>query len=492
VLVLLLRLYNLDARTIHIDEGMGLRWGQLMHDGLWRYSPYNAHGPIYFFFASFVYGLFGDNVVAGRAGIALVSVFWLSALLWMYWSQLRNPGRLLLLAGLGFSSGMVFFARNFIHEHLLILATVGALFAAEQWIRRRAAWAPATFIVFCVLMYATKETALLTWIAWGAAAVLLLLERKRAVHLLEMNWKSVALGVCAGVVLHMLLFTVFFQNPRAILDSVISLFRWSQRAQAMHVRPFPYFLELLALHEFPLVIGAIVLGCLLTIRKKWAPRLVFFALWTVFIVLEYSVISYKTPWCIPNLILPLGLFVAFAFDALWRVLEQKQKEIWFLLAVVLLLAGAFGAWLDSIDHPDRVGEHEYAYLQSDASLRRFIQTLRDLNTLYDGSKPMQVQRIGNTDELLYVLSKPYTAYDSTEQLRLGLPVYINYFHDDKDTLEKLKASGKNYIRSTYRYLRDWGNVVDLFVEEGLWNRYILEVAHEEILPGENPLYDYSN
>jgi hypothetical protein len=41
------------------------------------------------------------------------------------------------------------------------------------------------------------------------------------------------------------------------------------------------------------------------------------------------------------------------------------------------------------------------------------------------------------------------------------------------------------------YIRDWETLVDLFVEESLWNRYLREVAHEDILPGEHPVYDYS-
>jgi len=491
-LSLFLRFYYLDARTIHIDEGMGLRLGQMMLDGQWRYNPANSHGPIYFFFASAVVRVFGDNLIVARAGTVLVSVAWLLILLWLYWPLLRYPGRLLLAAGLGFSSGMVFFARYFIHEHLFILTTVGALFAAEMWIRHRDRRAPIAFIVLGVLMYATKETALLTWAAWGAAAILLLLEPKRQAPLFSMNWKSVALGLYVGLILHALLFTVFFLDPGALLSSFIGPFQWVQRAQEMHVRPFYYFIRLLVEHEFPLLLGSLVLGWLLSTGKKWTPRLAFFALWAIFITLEYSLIRYKTPWCIPNLILPLGLFVAFAFDALWPTLRTRQKQAWAAVAVILLVLGFARAWRDSITHPDRVRTYDYAYLQSDESFRKFMRTIDELSTLYEGPKPMPLQRIGYTDELLFVIMKPYRPYDSSEPLQPGLPVYVNYLHDDVDTLRMLQESGKNYIRSTYMYLRDQGTIIDLFVEEGLWNRYLTEVAHEEILPGENPLYDYSD
>jgi len=102
---------------------------------------------------------------------------------------------------------------------------------------------------------------------------------------------------------------------------------------------------------------------------------------------------------------------------------------------------------------------------------------------------MPMQRIGQIDELLYILSKPYRAYDTSEGIQLGLPLYINYQHDDKETLSILKQSGKNYIRSTYTYMRDPGIIVDLFVEEDLWNKYITGKG-EKIFPGKNPVYDY--
>ena len=370
--------------------------------------------------------------------------------------------------------------------------TVGALIAAEMWIRHKDYRAPAAFILMCVLMYTTKETALLTWAAWVAASVLLLVNPKNKTHLLKMNWKSVGIGIAVGILLYAMLFTVAFYDPGAFVDSLLGPLRWAERAREYHIRPVHYFPLLLLFREIPLLIGGIGLAFLISKRGKWTPRLQFFALWTVLITLAYSSISYKTPWCIPNLILPLSLFVAFAFDALWKKTKDgaRHNRILAILAVILFSVGTTDTLLSSIVHPDRVRPYDYAYLQSDHSLRRFIKTLEDLNTLHPGEKPMELQRIGNTDELLYVLSKPYMWYDSFDTFRPGLPVYINYMHDDRETLQVLKQSGKNYIRSTYTYMRDWGTLVDLFVEENLWNRYLIEVANESVLPGENPLYDY--
>jgi uncharacterized protein (TIGR03663 family) len=493
VAILLLRFWDIGARTIHIDEGVSFRYGEMLLDGTWRYNPANSHGPVFFYLAAGIVRLFGLDIAAGRAAMAAVSLLWLALLLKLYWPLLRAPGRIVLAAGLGLSSGMVFFARYFIPENLFLLATVGALWAGERWIRSRDPFAPALFVILCGLMYAVKETALLTVTAGGLAAILLMLDERRQAPLMEMNWRSVAQGAVIAVCVHILLFTLFLQDPNGIPNSVLAVVDWSARASAMHVKNFPYFFELLAIHEFPLVLGALALGWQLKRNNLWTPRLAFFALWALLITIAYSLFPYKTPWCIPNMILPLGLFAAFAFDAIWKTLPAWEKDYWIVGALFLLVSGTFVAWQDSVIHPNRVLPLDYAYLQSDQSLERMIQTLKDLNTLYDGRKPMPIQTIGNPDELLTVLAGRYDARDATEPIQPGLPVYINYYHDADDTLNNLNAaSDKHYIRSTYRYIRDNGTVVDLFVEEKLWNKYLTTVAHEAVQPGEQPFYDYSN
>ena len=488
-LIALLRFFSLDARTIHIDEGMALRYAHMMLNGEWRYNPFNSHGPIFFYLGSVIYSLFGDSIVHARAVMSSISIVWLLVLLWGYWPLLKTPGRLLLVAGLGFSSGMTYFARNLILEHIFIFFTVSALLAAELWVQRRDKNAPALFVILCILMYVTKETALLTWAAWFGASVIMLINPKRLSLLTDIPWKSVVIGLVVGLFMYTMLFTLFFDDPGAFVKSILGPFRWYERSQTFHVRPAQYFFNLLWMNEFPLFFGALLLGGLLTARKKWTPRLKFFALWTVFVTTTYSLVQYKTPWLVPNFILPMGLFVAFAFDAL---LQRKEKLRVLLITILTLLlsAGFINAWLDSVGHPDRRKTYDYAYLQSDHNLRRFIQTLEDLNMLYEGDKPMPLQKIGKPDELLYVLTKPYRAYEPHEPFKPNLPVYINYLHSDEKMREMLEPSEKKYIRSFYLYMPDWNVIVDLFVEEKLWNRYLTEVMHEEILPGENPVYEY--
>jgi predicted membrane-bound mannosyltransferase len=111
--VLLIRLPALGARTIHIDEGMGIRASELMVSGEYVYSPYNGHGPTLFYFGALVRNAFGTNIIFFRCITILFMLLSLLILWLLYRKELNNFGKIILLAGFGLSSGMLFFLRLF-------------------------------------------------------------------------------------------------------------------------------------------------------------------------------------------------------------------------------------------------------------------------------------------------------------------------------------------------------------------------------------------
>ena len=63
VIAAFFRLYLLDLRPVHHDEGInGWFADQLMINGFYRYDPSNYHGPLHYYIL-FLFGtLFGHNV----------------------------------------------------------------------------------------------------------------------------------------------------------------------------------------------------------------------------------------------------------------------------------------------------------------------------------------------------------------------------------------------------------------------------------------------
>jgi uncharacterized protein (TIGR03663 family) len=216
------------------------------------------------------------------------------------------------------SPAMVYYSRYYIQEPLLVAFSFLALVSVCRYLRSpRAGWAMVAGISIG-LMAATKET----WvISCGAMAGALALawafagnrderltaagSRRAAVH-----WAGAALSAIAvaGV-----FYSSFFSHPRGIIDALSAYSTYLTRAGGgpSHVHAWHYYLGLLlfsrqdggpAWTEASILVLA--LGGLLAVFARGglpgvARRpLVFLGSYAVLMLVAYSAIPYKTPWCV--------------------------------------------------------------------------------------------------------------------------------------------------------------------------------------------------
>ncbi len=149
-----------------------------------------------------------------------------------------------------------------------------------------------------------------------------------------------------------------------------------------------------------------------------------------------------------NLILPLGLFIAFAGA---KVFQAKK---WWLLIGLLFLVGSYQLVADNFLHPNRALTWDYAYLQSGTDFEHLVLALHSL--------PQPLQIIGLTDELLYVETEDLDR--RFEPFTPGLPVYLNYQHSFQAMLNLLGSDQNNYVHLVYQYFEP-GPVIDLLVRK---------------------------
>ncbi len=484
------RIAALDERTIHIDEGMGLRASELALEGEWKFYPKNGHGPTLFYAGAVVRMIAGDDLVAARGLTVAAGVLMIGLLLFFLRRDLSVAGLATIAAGLGLSSGMTFYHAYFIHESLFLLFTACAYLAGRAWILRRNAFGFLGCAVSLVLMYATKETAVLTAFSWVVSLWCASFFAKRSTKHIAFfpSAPVLAAALLAAAALHLLLFSSFFTNPQGMLDSITAPFHWAERASVMHGKPFSYFLILLAVHEFALLAIGALLAVLVTVKRKWNAELVFLAAWFFTITLVYSLISYKTPWCIPNMILPLSLFAGVAADRTVTSLGRSGRRVLFVSLCVIFLAGSVRMARDVFVHPDRAGAHDYAYLQSGESLRIMIDIMEELSALDGRGREMPLQIIGQGDELLHVLTDRYER--GYGPFRPGLPLYVNYQHAADDLASLLLGSSDvPYVRLTFTYIQHV-NQIDLFVAQPLWERYRQSAAFVASPRREGEVHDY--
>ena len=349
-----LRLYDLDLKPFHHDEGVnGFFLTNLFRQGAYHYDPSNYHGPSLYYAAFVSAFLFGLNDIAVR----LVTVFFGCLVVTLCLTTRRwlgDVGALAAAVFLAVSPGMVFYSRYFIHEILLIAATLGMVVAVRAYaeigrfgdLLAGAAWA--------AWMFATKETATPTAIVLTVATVCswvyhLLRHRDKRLtpsmaftSLTPAERSGFALGaVSLFSLINLLLYSSFFTNRDGIVAAFKTLAFWGNTARTAHVHPWWQYLDWLWRSETPLVVlGA--LGLVLALWRAQNRFVIFVGAWTVGVLAMYSLTPYKTPWLTINIVLPLALLAGHAVD-----FATRRRLGW--LAAVVVLAASTMALRQTID-----------------------------------------------------------------------------------------------------------------------------------------------
>jgi hypothetical protein len=261
---ILARWIALDARPMHADEAIlaDITATLRLHHS-WTYSAADYHGPVLPTLGAAVpfeiseITLRSVPVVAGIAlAIAVGHIFGLPA------------GLLVAL-----SPALVYWSRFYIPEMLLALFSALWLFSIQQ-ARTTRQWAVAGSIA--ALMLATKETALLAFLAAAAAWVLARRPAPQSRHLALMSLIAAALAAA--------FLTIGFRqwNQLPLLPSALL----TRAAGAGHEHPIWWYFSVL---RWELL--AIPLAALAWKRDR------FLASYALVLAALYSLIPYKTPWC---------------------------------------------------------------------------------------------------------------------------------------------------------------------------------------------------
>jgi uncharacterized protein (TIGR03663 family) len=324
ILAAALRLPALDVRPMHADEAVhAAKFGRLLEQGLYQYDPNEYHGPTLYYLSLIPARVRGTVRYADLDEITLRSVPAVIGVLLVAAHLLLVPVvgfRPAVLAGLlaAVSPAMVYYSRYYIQETLLVAFSFGAIVSICRYVQRpRAAWAIAAG-TSVGMMAATKETWVIAFgsmviasiFAWalehGHQTQPSLRDRRNAmVHLAAAALCAIAVaGVC---------YSSFFRHPRGIVDSVAAYTTYLGRAGggSFHVHPWHYYLGFLLFsgsEGAPVwteaaILGLAAVGVVVAVTRDGVAgsdrRLpVFLAAYTVLMVVIYTAIPYKTPWCV--------------------------------------------------------------------------------------------------------------------------------------------------------------------------------------------------
>lgn len=507
---LCLRAPQLGNRPLHNDEGTNAtKLAALWEKGDYRYDPHEFHGPTLYYFSLPFLWLNGAKHSAdfSDAQLRIVTVAFgvgLILLLALLRDGLGRTATVWAAIFLAVSPAMVFYSRYFIHEMLLVFFTLLTLAAGWRYSRSpQPGWA-ALAGAGVGLMFATKETFVLTfaalffaliatrvWNRWRAER-----SQSSAERIPKVKWtpdpRHLAITLIAGVAVWLLFFTSFFSNWSGLVDSVKTYLPWLSRAggASPHIHPWHFYFERLLWFHPPksppwtelailvlALIGAAAGFCGDRTRVTHPSLARFLSFFTLALTGIYTVISYKTPWCALNFWLGMILLAGIGAAALIKSCRKKLTQVSLagLLAVGALHLG-IQSWLLTREFPADL-RNPYVYAQTSPHARELVARVQaiarvapeGLSTLVKIASPESYwplpwylrgfQRIGWYDALPADPFAPIILCSAKLDAKL----------DDQ--------SDKRYIMTGYYELRP--NVfLELYVERGLWEKFVATLPRE--------------
>jgi uncharacterized protein (TIGR03663 family) len=509
-----LRLPELGLRPMHNDEAVNaMKFSALWLNNSYKYDPNEFHGPTLPYFtlpSALLNGSrdFNQFTLATFRAVPAVFGAGLILLLLILAPDLGKAETLWAAALIAVSPAMVFYSRYYIHEMLLVFFTALSFFSCWRYARSgRLGWALSAGIGLG-LMSATKETFVFAVAALAfAIGSSWIWSRLRDVgrsggssacetpFASTANWIHVVLAFVAALAIAALFFSSFFTNGRGLLDAVRTYGPWVRRAggQTPHAHSWAfYFHRLLWFHAGggPVWSEAFVvalaaggfLGALFGPARA-LPRLV--AFYTAWLTVIYTVLSYKTPWCLLGFyhgtILLAGLGVASAV----RACKTPSCK----MALFIALAAGVGqlgwqAWRGNFAS-DKAGvpycasaKNPYVYSQTSPDILQLV-------TIVDALGRVSHEGYGTIVEVM----SPQSSWPLPWYLRRF--THVGYWEEIPNqplapimiVTTDLHAAfderpGKTHLMAGYYQLRP--NVfMELYVSVPLWSQYVKTLPPEK-------------
>jgi len=412
-----LRLPHLADRPMHHDEAnQAYRFGILLEEGTYQYDANDHHGPTLYYLTLPIAQLTGAETFAETTETTYRIVPVIFGILLILCIPLLHSGMggIAILAVAFFaaiSPAMAYYSRFYIQESLLLFFTFLAI--ATGWLalcNRSTLWT-----VVCGLslglMFATKETAIISYAAMTGSVLLCLLFRRSDVPVAPvrpatrtslLRLSSVAAG--SATVIAFVLFSSFFSNLNGPLQSILAIKGYLVRgsgADTGHVHPWNFYLAMLLRPEgLAFGLGWVGIGSILwkKLPKNCDQNLAHFLMfYTLLLTLAYSVLPYKTPWCILSFlhgwILLAGIGVAALFGAVRRKMPRLLLAILLAISATLTAKQAHRLVFRQVSDP----RNPYAYVQTSHDFKNLLRRIDELKAVSPKGKEMYIQVIAPPD-----------------------------------------------------------------------------------------------
>ena len=518
---LALRLPRIADRPLHNDEAVNThKFATLLEEGEFIYDPHEYHGPTLYYLtlpAAWLSGA-GNYVQTTEMTYRVIPVLFgagLIGLLWLVRDGLGRTAAIVAAVLTAISPAMVFYSRYYIHEMLLVFFTFGAIACGWRYARSaRTGWAIGCAAMLA-LMYATKETWVIALFAMTLSLGLTLLwgrlADRRPVNIAPwVRWKTLAIATGIWLAVWLVLFTSFFTNIRGAKHSITTYKNYLVRGTdaGEHDQKFDYYLKLLAwwqpkgtriVRTEALILALSALGAGVALLPRRGRRtddspgeLVadeirlerdtradfarFMAFYTLIVLLVYSLIPYKTPWCMLSFLHGMIVLGGIAASA---ILRRAPLAVRFIVAALLVVGiGQLGWQAYEINFDQRYKQYAsnrfnpYVYSQPTVKLYELLDRLDQLARVMPPGQRMRIRLVTEPDELWplpwYLRKYPPEHYGNKPHPKdAGATVIIA---SQGPAMELQEMLGERYYPEAHG-LRP-GVALVLFIDQQLWEKFL--------------------
>jgi uncharacterized protein (TIGR03663 family) len=502
----LVRIGFLDLKPPHFDEGInGWFCDQMARNGYYSYDPTNYHGPLHFYILFASLKLFGRNLWALRLPVVLAS------LIANFWIFLFRPffGRnicYLAALGMAISPGFIFYNRYSIHESwmvLFLIVTFWGILGISTSREPKYFWGLVMGLAGTIL---TKETYIIHVAAFAGAGCLALIWNRLQRRPTESRptgqipARHIAAAILVGGSLIIFFYSGNFRNWSGLAGLYETFLPWTKTGidAAGHGKPdfdlFPLLPPFLA--DIP------VLGKFTNLKMNWywvrllldyewfalagllfsvrfffggLPALRYLAFYGLGALFAYSIVPYKTPWCVISIIWPF-LFLGAALIEF--VAKRFNRLVAIFVSVPLFAQAAWKSYdlnLIRFDNP----KERYVYVQTFREYRKFVDPILQKGAQDPASK-------GELSGLI-LLSSYYPL-----PWILGDFSNIGYYTKSDGWPEKLDADfiavESDKVDELEKRLKDRYFTADFHLRDGMdeCRAYFRYETFQEIFPGRQP------
>lgn len=423
-----LRFPHLNDRPMHCDEAiLADKFGTLLETGSWKYDPTDYHGPTLIYLSLIPawivrihhYVDLRECTLRLVPAVAGMMILLMPLLLRKCLGDLAVLVSMLLTAA---SPVMVYYSRYYIPEMLLLAFNIGVIISIYFYFQNPRVVSALSGGVFLGLMAATKETAVIAYAAMFISLLVVGLWQFRTDligKIRSTNPLHSVLVVLAASLVAAVLLSSFLTNWRGVSEFVGSFAAYSRRAgqNTWHLHPWYFYFQLLLFsHEAPgpvwseaLIFLLALIGCgavLFSSRFKpdsypcdstEANHLLktffcrYLVIYTLLMTLMYSIIRYKTPWCLINFW--LGMILLGGIGMMWLIEISFRRRYRLVLMLFLGLSVGHLVWLSQLGNSRYCADprNPYVYAHTGMDVFEMVRQIDRLAGVHPEHNQMTIQ-----------------------------------------------------------------------------------------------------